>query len=304
MTEKVAIVVASFRPPKELVGRVASLLAMTDTVVVSDDGSPVASATILDQIEALGAIVLRASENAGIAAALNAGIAAIDGIGEFSFILTLDQDSTPEAGYINRAIETVQRANTAGLRVGLVSAESYSGAKGPREHLHGRSSEFEYAFDPMQSGSLIPHSTFDAIGGFDESLFIDGVDSEFTVRARTRGYDVVVGQDCRIEHHLGELTVGRIFGYKRAFNYHSPTRAYYISRNGTTLTGRYLFRRPGWVLRRLWYEAQAHAVRAVLSPGRGKLAVATLAGLRDAALRRGGRIPSRLATRLAVHDEQ
>jgi rhamnosyltransferase len=302
MTDDVAIVIASFRPPQELVDRVEDLLTMAVAVVVSDDGSPDASAPILNRIESLGATVIRAPQNAGIAAALNSGLARIDEIGDFSFVLTLDQDSMPEAGYLDHAIETIRRANAAGLRVGLVTAESYSGAKGPRERLHGRSADFEYAFDPMQSGSLIPRSTFDAIGRFDESLFIDGVDSEFTVRARAAGYDVIIGQGCRIEHHLGELTIGRIFGYKRAFNYHSPTRVYYISRNGTTLTMRYLLRRPGWVLRRLWYEAQAHAVRAVLSPGRGKLAVATAIGFRDAALRRGGPVPPGLATRLAARD--
>jgi rhamnosyltransferase len=299
VTPDVAIVVASYLPPPEVVDRITRLVATGYPVVVSDDGSPAASAPVLARIEEAGATVLRSPCNRGIAASLNSGLAKTAELGEFRFVLTLDQDSMPQDGYIDNAVATFERARAAGLRPGIVSAESYSDAIGPRERRHGRPREFSYAFDPMQSGLLIPRTTFDAVGTFDEGFVIDAVDSEFTVRARAAGLDIVVGQGCRLDHSLGQLTIGHIFGISRAFNYHSPMRAYYITRNGTAVTLRYLFRRPGWVARRLWYEAQAHLVRTVLSADRGKQVFASFSGMRDAFLRRSGHLPAALGERLA-----
>ncbi|MES2169371.1 MAG: glycosyltransferase [Actinomycetota bacterium] len=273
---------------------------MAGTVIVSDDGSPGSYRPLLDSIESLGATVIRANKNSGIAAALNAGIAMARTHSLISAIMTLDQDSLPARSYLERALETLERANSAGLRPGLASASSYSGYPVPTEARHGRSTDFEYAFDPMQSGLVIPLATFDSIGGFDEGLFIDGVDSEFTARARAAHFDVIVGRDCAIEHHLGERGTARLLGREIGFNYHSPSRVYYICRNGTMITLRYARRMPGWVARRLVQEAKAHAMRALFSRGRGLLVRAAVAGYRDAFLRRSGPIPPALAARLAA----
>ena len=273
---------------------------MSNTVIVSDDGSPVQFRPILDRVESLGATVIRGTANAGIAAALNAGIISIEGTRGAEFVLTLDQDSLPADGYLERAVATLNRATSAGLRPGIASASSYSGAPVPQERRHGRSADFDYAFDPMQAGLVIPLATFDAIGLFDEDLFVDGVDSEFTVRARAAGFDVIVGRECSVEHHLGERSAVRMFGREIGFNYHSPTRLYYICRNGTALTLRYAMRRPGWVARRLVQETKAHAMRALLSHDRALLARAAAAGYRDAFLRRSGPIRPALAERLSA----
>jgi rhamnosyltransferase len=298
----VAAVIAAYRPDPSLAGTVRALREQVEHVVVVDDGSPDGSAAVLAALADAGATVVRQPENAGIAAALNAGVAEARARWNPDFFLTLDQDSRPAGDYVRRGLDTYASATAAGLGVGFVTAASYSGHPIPVLHAEGR---FVHAFDPMQSGFLIPRSTVDRLGPFEEDLFIDGVDSEFTMRARTAGLAVLVGEGCDIAHDLGRREPGRLFGRpvrvlgrEISYNYHSPSRVYYICRNGTVLTLRYLRRSPGWVVRRLVEELKAHILRFTFSPGRTKLLRAAAAGFRDALRGSTGRIPAELEQRL------
>jgi rhamnosyltransferase len=301
-TPTVVAVVAAYRPDPSLAGTVRSLLDQVSQVVVVDDGSPAESEPVLAALAEAGATVVRQPQNTGIAAALNAGVAAARSRWNPDFFLTLDQDSRPVDEYVRRGLAGFARAAAAGIPVGFVTAASYSGH--PIPVLHG-DGEFVHAFDPMQSGFLIPRSTVEKVGPFEEDLFIDGVDSEFTMRTRAAGLAVLVGAGCEIAHDLGQRQPGRLFGRPVkilgrdiSYNYHSPSRVYYIARNGTLLTRRYLLKDPRWVLRRLLEESKAHLLRFAFSPGRVALLRAAGAGFRDALRGSTGRIPADLERRL------
>ncbi|MDN4639278.1 glycosyltransferase [Agreia sp. PsM10] len=301
-SRSVVAIVASYRPDADLVTTAAKLTQQLDHVIVVDDGSPAEFSGRLDEIEATGVTVIRRPQNAGIAASLNAGIQAADENGRPDFVVTFDQDSVPVDDYAERALATYDDARAAGRRVGFVVASSYSGHA---VHTRGDVAGFTVAFDPMQSGFVIPRETLESIGRFDEGLVIDGVDSEYTARARAAGLDVLVGAGCDIRHQLGRRDPARLFGRplrvlgrELSYNYHSPQRVYYIARNGTTLTRHYLRKDPSWVLRRLGEETKAHLLRLAFSPNRRAIAVAMIAGYRDSFRGRTGVIPATLARRL------
>lgn len=295
-------VVAAYRPGPALRENIAGIAQQVNKVVVVDDGSPAGSEQLFAELEAAGVAIVTQQSNQGIAAALNAGISHTRESSEPDYFLTFDQDSLPGPGYVDAAVETCRRAETAGLRVGFVSASSYSGQRIP---VRGAEAGFVRAFDPMQSGFLIPRATLDSVGLFDEGLFIDGVDSEYTMRTRAAGLEVLVGEGCEIQHDLGQrepaLLMGRpvrIMGKDISYNYHSPSRVYYICRNGTALSLRYVRKDPVWVFRRLLEEAKAHTLRLAFSRDRGKLIRAAVAGFRDALRGRSGQIPVALEEKL------
>jgi rhamnosyltransferase len=301
---RVVAIVASYRPDTDLVATATSLAEQFEHVVVVDDGSPAEFTGRLDEIEATGVRVIRRPVNAGIAASLNAGIHSAEQSWRPDFFVTFDQDSVPVVDYADRAVATYREAHAAGLRVGMVVASSYSGHP---VHTRGAVGEFTAAFDPMQSGFVIPRETLETIGYLDEGLVIDGVDSEYTARARAAGLEVLVGAGCDIRHQLGRRDPARLFGRplrvlgrQISYNYHSPGRVYYIARNGTTLTRRYLLRDPSWVLRRLGEETKAHLLRLAFSPDRRAIAAAMVAGYRDSFRGRTGRVPASLADRLGA----
>lgn len=299
---RTAAVIAAYSPPDSLVEAVRQLGRQLDHIVIVDDGSPAESAPVFARLADLGATVLHQGTNQGIAAALNAGIRTASKNWSPKFFLTLDQDSLVNDRYVALAHKTFTEATAAGLDVAFVCAASYSGHAVPTLPSHDG---FVHAFDPMQSGFLIPQSTLDRIGTFDEGLFIDGVDSEFTMRSRTAGMAVLVGDGCDIEHDLGQRRPGtllgrpvRVGGTTLSYNYHSPGRVYYICRNGTVLTKRYALKAPKWVARRLVEELKAHLLRFAFSPGRPTLLRAAARGFRDGAMGVSGRIPLDLERRI------
>lgn len=81
----------------------------------------------------------------------------------------------------------------------------------------------------MSSISLIPCKAFSIVGGFDESLFIDGVDNEWCWRAWHKcGLRSFIVEDAEISHMLGEGD--RNFFFKKVA-IASSARVYYQFRN-------------------------------------------------------------------------
>ncbi|MFC8304082.1 glycosyltransferase [Specibacter sp. NPDC057265] len=299
----VAAVIAAYKPAATLVHTVQALARQVAHIIVVDDGSPAASSQIFADLEQAGAMVVHQATNQGIGAALNAGVMRAEESFCPDYLITLDQDSVLVDDYVRRAMETLTRARTAGLKVGFICAASYSGHASPAwKSVQG----FSQAFDPMQSGFFIPRETIETVGSFAADFFIDGVDSDFTMRCRTAGLATLIGPHCTIEHDLGERGQAKILGRKVrvlgrdiGFNYHSPSRIYYICRNGTILSKRYLRSNPQWVARRLIEESKAHLLRFLFSPKKVKLLTAAVAGLRDGLTSKSGRIPSALEKRLS-----
>jgi rhamnosyltransferase len=69
----------------------------------------------------------------------------------------------------------------------------------------------------------------------DDSLFIDFVDLEWCVRARSKGYSVLGAPALRLKHELGGEPV-KVFG--RSYPGHSAVRHYYLFRNAIALIRR------------------------------------------------------------------
>jgi rhamnosyltransferase len=287
----VVAVVTAHDPDERLATLVEQVTPQVAGVVVVDDGST----SGLDVIDALAdrpSVRLVRQPNAGVADALNAGVNAALNPGAHAAladaVLTLDQDSALPGNYVATAVQAWQDAGSRRIPVAFVCAETYSGRRTPtRGTVHG----FARAFDPMQSGSLVPASTYRDVGCYDESLVIDAVDSEFTVRCLAAGLEPLVAPGCHLEHGMGERTSRRLLGRDIPYNRHSPNRVYYMARNGTLLVRRYARSKPGWVLRRLAEEATAHTLRLTLDPERPHLARAALAGLRDGLRGRTGPRP-------------
>jgi rhamnosyltransferase len=300
---RVAAVIAAFNPDDDLLSNAAAIKRQVDELVIVDDSStsPAASA-IFDQLQGPGIQVVRQPANSGIAAALNRGVAELRMAPDF--ILTFDQDSLPTEDYVSCALDTYDRATASGVKVGFICPESFSGHKVPTQ---GLSKGFAEAFDPMQSGFMIPSSTLTAIGNFDAGFFIDCVDSEFTARARAAGYNIIVGKGCEVGHRLGARIPAKVWGrpvrlrgVEVSFNYYSPFRMYYIMRNGTTLVRRYWRSNPAWILRRLTEDFKAQLLRFSFSPDRKYLAMAAWQGFLDACSGKQGRISQELLNRVSA----
>lgn len=91
----------------------------------------------------------------------------------------------------------------------------------------------------ISSGSLIPLAAFDELGELDESLFIDHIDTDWSLRAHHVGHWLAVVPQAAMTHQLGDWVMRLWWGRMRLLPVHSPIRLFYTFRNSL-----WLYREP------------------------------------------------------------
>jgi rhamnosyltransferase len=90
----------------------------------------------------------------------------------------------------------------------------------------------------ITSGTLIPLSSLERVGGLDEGLFVDNVDTEWCFRAISKGYKLFGVCSARMSHAVGDALRETWVPYSDEVVIHPPIRLYYIIRNHLLLYGR------------------------------------------------------------------
>jgi rhamnosyltransferase len=273
--------VTAFEPDDRLISVCASVREQVDLVVVVDDGSPATDERVLESCRDLGAVVVRHDVNRGIGAALNSGVRAVRAHargGPAADILTLDQDSVLPPGYVSALTAAAAQARAVGVRVGMVGPQGASGVRSAVGRGHG---SVTYSREPIQSGLLVPATTFAEIGLFAEALFIDGVDSEFYLRARAHALQAIIAPGAMLEHRLGRRHTVKIAGHTFEVVHAAEFRYYYIGRNRVHLCRRYWRTEPTWVMTSVARDIRHLAIVTLLVPGRRPRLRAFRRGLRD-----------------------
>lgn len=289
----VGAAIAAFGPGSELLAAVESVSTQVAAVVVVLDEHPVAPASreVLDACRAAGAEIVEHDANRGIGAALNTGVARLgELLPALTHVVTLDQDSAVPPGYVDALLTAGATAAAAGVRVGMVAPDSV----GSIVRLPGRRPApdgVRLGGEPIQSGLLVPRPVLERTGGFDEDLFIDGVDTDFYLRARDLGLQCVLAPGTRLEHRLGRaITVGEDrelpLLVAATFRYH------YQWRNLVALLRRHARRHPVWAARAVVRAVRHLAIVTLLAPGRTARLREALAGLRAGLRGERGRRPS------------
>ncbi|MFF7292074.1 glycosyltransferase [Microbacterium sp. NPDC008134] len=289
-------VFSTFRPGDGAFDAVSSVISQIEGVIVVDDGSGPAAEPVLVRLEAAGASVVRRPSNDGIATALNDGIERAIRAGA-EFVITFDQDSRVEDGFVQDLVAAHDAATRTGARVGLVVPEYFAGVR----QQTGPVAPFGDAANVIQSGMLIPAIVIAEAGPLRDDFFIDLVDMEFGLRLRARGWRVLAAGGVRMEHTLGTRYRRELFGRTVAlpgvpseFSLSTPFRYFYRVRNRLILNREYFFSAPGQIIRETVLDG-IHFVNAwwVARPRRALARVyraALVAAVRD----RMGRMPEAL----------
>ena len=174
-------------------------------------------------------IVIKNEENMGIARALNQ-IMEYSYNNNFTWVLSLDQDSVCERELIEQ-----YRRYLSDSKIGMLSC-----------HINDRNFDFEknnqdeISIDQIEeidfcitSGSLLRTEAWLDVGGYDEKLFIDKVDTDICWTLIEHGWKVVRIPYYGLLHEIGNKTKRVKFFNREVVIYnHSPIRIYYIVRNG------------------------------------------------------------------------
>ncbi|EGO97009.1 glycosyltransferase family 2 protein [Acidiphilium sp. PM] len=187
-----------------------------------------------------GIILIKFSENKGIASAQNEGIRYANSH-KAKYILLMDQDSIIPNELVSTLYKECHDLEIRGIRVGAVGcsyrdsqddkinvAWKANGLKIKKIELDSKKSKIFAVDFVIASGSLIPISTLNKIGLMEEGLFIDLVDIEWGLRGKFYGYQSYQILTNIMIHKIGN---GRQKIFCRNFIIHSPIRNYYYIRN-------------------------------------------------------------------------
>lgn len=223
----ITVGIVTFQPELDILDKsLKSLIGQTENVIIVDNNS--------DNLMAIKNIVKKNSKyyniciienkfNLGIAKALNQ---IMNESKKYSnWTLLLDQDTIIESGYLTEAKKSlldIEKLSIITPRI--IDRENPNIEYDCNENNH-------FVNQCITSGSINSVQIWEEIGGFDEWMFIDGVDHEYCKRVIDANYKILKLNSISIEHKIGESRRYRIFGFTIEVLNHSPFRKYYIVRN-------------------------------------------------------------------------
>jgi rhamnosyltransferase len=285
--ENICSIVVSYFPEGDFLSRLRRIKSQVAQVVVVDNASSDETAKLLEAAQTeLGNAVIRNQANLGIATALNQGTAWAMGKG-YAWCLLFDQDTTPSASMLQKLIAVYDQFPCRDRLAVIGSnyrAESVPVARVPKTQTWLERKTV------ITSGSLVSLAALDRIGPFRDEFFIDCVDFDFCLRARSMGFEVAEAIEPIMTHSVGLPAKHRLLGRQGEVFNHAPFRWYYITRNNIVLFGEYLWKDPAWVIKAVCARALASLLMLLFENSRLVKVKYMTAGFCDGLLGRLGRI--------------
>ncbi|WP_132757495.1 rhamnosyltransferase [Pseudomonas aeruginosa] len=207
------------------------------------DNSPHSDPQRNARLRGQGIAVLHHGNRQGIAGAFNQGLDALFRRG-VQGVLLLDQDSRPGGAFLAAQWRNLQARNGQACLLGPRIFDRGDRRFLPAIHLDGltlRQLSLDGLTTPQRtsflisSGCLLTREAYQRLGHFDEELFIDHVDTEYSLRAQALDVPLYVDPRLVLEHRIGTRKTRRLGGLSLSAMNHAPLRRYYLARNGPNL---------------------------------------------------------------------
>lgn len=261
---KIVAIIVTYNPDVDLLKKQNVALAnQADSLIYVDNHSE--SLDFFSSIKGDNVHIIKNAKNLGLAKAQNQGIE-LAKANDADFVLLFDQDSIPPLGFVC-CLKECYETKSKEFKVALVGPAIKNFLKGNTEYeptviLKGTSIKRTLVEDATEvsyciaSGSLIPMKVIEEVGKMEEKLFIDGLDLEWCLRAKNKGYKIYQTCNTYLEHCLGNGSRDRIKS-------HSPLREYYIMRNAVWMIKQSHI--PiGYRIRKL-YSSVARLIRSIFT---------------------------------------
>lgn len=245
MSVSVASVTVAYNAALVLHGQMEALLRQTrpiEEIIVVDnastDGTRALVAERYPQVT-----LLRMSENLGVGAGLETGLAYAALEKRHDWVWTFDQDSVPNDNALEVLLEGAEDLGGVEGDLGIVAALPVHQQSGTcYSPLMWRDGYVKpsagllrqpiwFADIVISSGCMVRREVVEKIGVPRADFFIDFVDFEYCLRARSRGYKIAVISPAQFAHEIGNAREIRLPGYFMLWQNHAPWREYYKSRN-------------------------------------------------------------------------
>ncbi|MBW4509777.1 MAG: glycosyltransferase [Scytonematopsis contorta HA4267-MV1] len=189
-------------------------------------------------------------DNIGISAALDWAISwTIDQ--EYDFLWAFDQDSLPHKDCLKKLICGYHKFYRSNYKIGIIAPlgidlrnnQFVEAAKFSKYRFIGykptKKQQYCECDSPITSGSLISVDAIKNISLPIVDLFIDGVDMEYSLQLRQKGFYNIIIPQATIYHELGYPIQIKFLQKEFYIQQYSAFRQYYISRNHTYIETRH-----------------------------------------------------------------
>ena len=171
-------------------------------------------------------------KNVGIARALNEGFEyAIKN--EYDWVLTLDQDSVTEKHLVEIYKKYLHLPDIGMLTCNFVDRNSDIILEEEQQK------EYYTVSRCITSASFCSVEAYIKSGGFDDYMFIDYVDHDYSAKMYKNNYKIYRINYDGLLHEIGHTKVYHFFGLKAISTNHSDFRQYYMARNNIILAKKY-----------------------------------------------------------------
>ncbi len=243
--DNIAAIVVTYNPEINILSRLLDILKkQVNSIVLVDNGTGMYFREFFESRHRNNEFLICLGANCGVAVGQNVGIEWAKRNGKTHVIL-FDQDSLPEPDMVFNLLSAMRKLNSRGINVAAVGPRyqderninhppfiRVSGLKIEKSFCQSLSEEIVESDMIISSGSLISLSTLAEVGGPLNELFIDQVDVEWCLRARSHGYALFGVCNAFMHHSLGQMPK---YFWGRKFIHQNPLRHYYIFRNAVWL---------------------------------------------------------------------
>ncbi len=233
MSLNIAATVILYNPKEADLINIESYLSKVKRLYVYDNSSKKTESKFILENEKI--IYFWNGENHGISIRLNQACkkAIFDG---FEYLLTMDQDSS----FFEKNLDSYFTAITNFLEKDKVAIY---GLEYAFNDINDKTLDYIEVDHLITSASIMNLKIFNEIGGFDENLFIDGVDIDYCFAALSKGYKNIKFGKISFNHSLGISIEKRspfsLFLFKKKLSLHSSIRIYYMQRNMLYIKNKY-----------------------------------------------------------------
>ncbi len=233
MKHNFAACVILYHPKKEDIANISTYSTKVEKVYIYDNTEGKSNENLFSGIE--NATYFWDGENKGLSIQLNAACqkAIAD---NFDYLLTMDQDSSFTEENIDHYFEAI-------LNFEEKEKVAVYGLEYSKNDINDTTKKHIEVDHLITSASVMNLKLYKEIGGFDENLFIDGVDIDYCYSAVTKGFKNIKFARNFFHHSLGVRTRrGSIFSLyliKKNVSLHSSLRVYYMCRNMLYIKNKY-----------------------------------------------------------------
>lgn len=244
-TNSIAAVVVTYYPKHEILNQLINRISRQVGLIIIVNNSSTVPIDIENNRYGTSIEIINLDKNYGIAYAQNIGLERVVLL-DFQYALLMDQDSIPEVNMVEKLHKIFNMGSTKESKI-IAAGPSYIDPRSKirsffmvnkfgfpvryKPHRKINSPDYVNVAFLISSGTLISIQKLLQIGGKRSNYFIDHVDTEWCLRAKSKGYNLVGVYTALMEHSLGDQVKRIWLLYLRSVSHHSPLRDYYMFRN-------------------------------------------------------------------------